>query len=230
MPKTKPIEKWTRFWRLVTLWETWYIIRPCWEKRIWEKCICDCWAIKMIARRDLTKDRWTRSCGCLQKEIVRNTNSSHRMTKTRIYYEYQRIVVRCTNPKEKCYYNYWGRGIKCLWESFEDFYRDMWESYEAHVKEFWEKNTTIERIDSNGNYCKENCTWGTLKEQANNKRNNTVVVINWEQHNLWEWANMLWISRETLKRHILKWKIRWEIFNKGTWKIYDYKDIRILKT
>jgi hypothetical protein len=46
----------------------------------------------------------------------------------------------------------------------------MWESYEIHVKEYWEKNTTIDRINPNLNYCKENCRWATWKEQSLNKR------------------------------------------------------------
>lgn len=148
---------------------------------------------------------------------------THGKRETRIYSIYTWIRTRCYNKNYIDYKNYGNRWIKCLWDSFEDFYKDMGESYEAHVKEYGEKNTTIERIDVNGNYCKENCTWKTKKEQVNNQRTNTIVVINWEQHNLWEWSKKLWIPRETLKRHIIKWKIKWEIYRRWTWEIYDYK-------
>lgn len=50
----------------------------------------------------------------------------------------------------------------------------MWKSYESHVKEFWEKNTTIDRIDTDWDYCKDNCRRATMKEQQNNRRNNLI--------------------------------------------------------
>lgn len=214
------VAPWTRYWHLVLTWEHESRRNKGWTK-VYEKCICDCWTTKRIPRFSL---HTTRSCWCLQKEVVSKTNSTHKMTRTRIFRIYTGIRTRCTNQHEKTYKNYWARWIKCLWNSFEDFYRDMWPSYEEHCRQYWEKDTTIERIDVNWNYCKENCTWRTKKEQVNNQRSNTVVIINWEQHNLWEWSKMLWIPRETLKRHIIKWKIKWEIFRRWTWKVYNYKE------
>lgn len=41
----------------------------------------------------------------------------------------------------------------------------------------WEKDTTIDRIDVNGNYCKENCRRATMKEQGQNRRNNKNFTI-----------------------------------------------------
>ena len=46
----------------------------------------------------------------------------------------------------------------------------MYDSYIKHVKEYWEKDTTIDRINWNLWYYKENCRWATVKEQAMNKK------------------------------------------------------------
>ena len=52
------------------------------------------------------------------------------------------------------------------------FKDDMYESYLVHLDKYWEKDTTIDRINPFWDYCKENCRWATIKEQANNKKRN----------------------------------------------------------
>lgn len=72
--------------------------------------------------------------------------------------------------------NYTGRGIKNSWESFEPFYEDMYESYLEH-RILHGDDTSIERIDNDGNYCKENCRWATREEQSLNKTVTAMVPL-----------------------------------------------------
>ena len=216
------IKPWTRFGRLITTGETKSVKVKGWWTKVYERCVCDCWNERWVTRSGLRC--WTKSCWCLQKETASKRNSTHRLTKTGIYRTYSWIQTRCYNPNDKCYHNYGWRWIKCLRNSFEQFYEEMWASYYEHVAKYWKSNTTIDRIDVNGDYCKENCRRATKKEQGNNQRTNTICIIDWVQHNLWEWSKILWIPRETLKRHIIKWKIKGQIFNRWTWEMYKYRE------
>lgn len=82
---------------------------------------------------------------------------------------------RTTNPNCERYEQYGGRGISSdYWKFYIDFYDDMYESYLEHVKKFGKKDTTLERIDVNGDYCKENCTWVTYAEQQSNTQKNIL--------------------------------------------------------
>lgn len=151
---------------LISLWES--------EKRKWkiyEKCKCDCWNEKRILRCSLFGWR-TKSCWCMFKEMRSSWKFwlKHGMSRSPIYHLYSAARDRCNNKKCKKYKYYGGRWIKFLWNSFESFYNDMWESYDNHVREYWRKQTTLDRIDVNWHYCKENCRWATWEEQAHNTR------------------------------------------------------------
>ena len=156
------------------------------------KCKCEC-GNECIVRRDCLCNGSTKSCGCLLKEhgielgnqygnvykdnLVEKANYKHGDSKTRFYHIFIEMKRRCNNEKRSCYSNYGGRGIKVEWESYEDFKKDMYDSYLKHSEKYGEENTTIDRIDVNGNYCKSNCKWSTNKEQNRNKRNTIFVIL-----------------------------------------------------
>lgn len=79
------------------------------------------------------------------------------------------MKTRCTNENYHSYSQYGGRGIKCTeFENFIDFYDKMYDSYKQHVLEYGEDDTTLERVDVNGDYSSKNCVWATWETQWSN--------------------------------------------------------------
>ena len=191
------LEKWVRFWRLVTLGES--CIRK-WKR--YQKCICDCWCEKRVYQHHLTGWK-TRSCGCFQKEWAAERRTSHWMRGTRIYKIYSMAKQRCENPNDAAYPHYGWRWIKMEWNSFEDFYRDMYHTYAEHAREYGEKNTTIERIDNNWNYSRRNCRRATRKEQANNRRSSRGCEYDGRIYiSLRELCTELWLNYNAIKLRV----------------------------
>ena len=148
---------WDRFGDRTYIW---------WDKKKWKLryiyCKCKCWKEKRIQLSVLTKWRSTHCLSCWLKWI----NKKHWMYWTRFYNIYLNIKARCKDKKNIWYWNKW---VQCERKTFEEFKNDMYESYIKHINKYWEMNTTIDRIDSNKNYNKENCKWSTCKEQSDNR-------------------------------------------------------------
>jgi hypothetical protein len=139
---------------------------------------------------------YANSCGCLQMETIKKMATTHGMKKTRFYRIYEHLSYRSGYSK-----NY--KNIKNLWKSFEDFRDDMYESYLKHVNKYGEKETTIDRIDNRGHYCKENCRWATYKEQASNTSGNFVITYKGKKDILENWG-----IKYGIKPHTLRWRIK----------------------
>lgn len=124
---------------------------------------CDCGSSVFQARYESFKSGHTKSCGCLQRQAATNLKLTHGMVRTPVYRSWQQMLERCRNPNSPGYENYGGRGISYPddWNRFENFYEDLGDRPEK---------TTLDRIDVNGNYSKENCRWSDLTIQSHNRR------------------------------------------------------------
>ena len=94
----------------------------------------------------------------------------HGLTGTPFYTSWASMKDRCSNPANANFKYYGKRGISICaeWLDFIGFKNDMYKSYCEHKTSH--NATTLERMNTNGNYCPENCCWATYDEQSLNKQ------------------------------------------------------------
>lgn len=161
------------------------------------KCICDCGG-QIVCSRNHLLDGHIRSCGCLHDENSKTSNKTHGLYHTRIHAIWTNMIQRCTNPKNKKYYRYGGRGIKVCdeWRKFENFYN--WSVDNGYNEFLKAKQCTIDRKNNDGDYCPENCRWTTSTVQSGNKSDNVYLTFNGETHSSPEWAEIIGISSKVI--------------------------------
>ena len=121
----------------------------------------------------------------------------HGMHKTRTYSSWSSMKSRCSNKKDPSYSRYGGAGISycTAWEDFNNFYSDMGERPEGQ---------TLERINNELGYTKENCRWATYKEQARNRSDNRLVTLFGETLCFLDWCNKLGMPRTAVSKRIAR--------------------------
>lgn len=135
----------------------------------------------------------------------------HGMSRSRIYHIWNSMKQRCSNPKTISYKYYGAKGVEVCQEwqdSFQAFYD--WAMANGYAE-----NLTIDRKDTNGNYCPENCRWATNKEQQNNTSYNKLHTYNGETLNVMQWAEKTNISANLLYKRLARgWDIEKALNNK----------------
>ena len=115
--------------------------------------------------------------------------------KSPTYRSWDSMRRRCDNPKATKYENYGGRGFS---------YDDRWKSFSCFLEDMGERpdNTSLDRTDTYGDYCKNNCRWATHEEQNRNTRSNKFITYDGCTKTNQEWANELNIPPSTLYNRI----------------------------
>lgn len=167
----------------------WEVIGESFSERANMRCLCRCsCGTEMVVLVYTLRRGSTTSCRTC-------AISTHRQTRSPTHVTWSSMNMRCNNPNYPGYENYGGRGIKICdeWKDFNTFVRDMGPRPEGF---------SLDRIDVNGNYSKDNCRWASFKEQANNRRNTQWVDYRGATYTISELAELLNINYHTLRSRI----------------------------
>lgn len=167
--------------------------------------LCECGNTRV---RIISVVKYGRSthCGCKT-----SGPKKHNMSKSPEYRSWKSMKDRCYRKKNRAYHNYGGRGITVCdrWmdkeKGFENFYEDMGPRPS--------KDHSIDRINNDRNYDKQNCRWATQKQQANNKGNNRIIEFDGIKYTVSEFSELHDMSHSVvLDRLDSNWSIE-EIIN-----------------
>ncbi len=134
---------------------------------------------------------------------MRNPRITHGLTrkgaKHPLYNTWADLRSRCSKPSDPAFKNYGARGITvdARWQDFAVFVSDMGNR---------PPGKSLERVDNNGPYSKENCRWATRTEQANNRRSNVFIEYKGQSKTIADWSRETGIGLHALWERIQRFK------------------------
>ena len=133
------------------------------------------------------------------------TNKSHRRLK-QCYADMKR---RCYSTQNVMYHRYGARNITVCDEwrnSFEEFF--LWA-----LENGYSDDLTLDRIDTNKNYCPENCRWADMKTQQRNRSTNRLITYKGATLTAKEWSEVFGIEYNVLLWRLSRWTDLDRVFN-----------------
>lgn len=177
-------------------------------------CRCDCGKEKEVVGSALRKGV-TLSCGCLHRDEMKKRQTTHGMSRARIRGIWNHMIQRCMNPNDQAYGYYGGRGILVC----EEWRNDFTSFCDWSMRNGYAEDLTLDRVDTNGNYCPENCRWVSRLEQQNNTRRVHVCEINGEHKSIAEWCRIYNVPHERVRRRVVD--EGWNILDALTTPVLD---------
>lgn len=176
------------------------------SKKVRWKCMCACGNPRVFVV-DGTGLRFgnTLSCGCIKKERCHKT---HGESKSKLYDVWCAMIKRCNNPHYHDYRRYGGRGINIAseWRTYEPF-RDW------AIANGYKEGLELDRIDNDGNYCRDNCRWVTHQEQCRNRSSNVWIQYMGRKWSVAECSKRTGIAEDTIRARVKNGWTPEEIFS-----------------
>lgn len=156
-------------------------------------CKCECGGFNEVLTGHLRSGA-IKDCGCHKRS--RKGYTSHPL-----WGVWANMIGRCTDPNNKAYGNYGGRGI---------LVSDDWMEPEAFVRDMGPRplGFTLERRDNSGPYSAENCIWADRLTQASNRRNVPLVQYSGKSLSVAQWSRVCGVHPETIRSRI---KAGWDL-------------------
>lgn len=168
----------------------WTVVRRTdYKKVVKYLCRCECGIERVVLSASLRSGKSV-SCGCFRPETqYQLARREHRGA----YVSWVGMKQRVGYPGHIEFHRYGGRGIAMdpRWKSFEVFLADMGPR---------PPGTSIDRIDTDGNYEPGNCKWSTRAEQMSNTSRCVLVEHEGEQMTLKQLSIKLGLSYDRLHR------------------------------
>lgn len=160
-------------------------------------CRCDC-GNECDVKGYKLKNGVTKSCGCLRKDRMREKQFSHGGAGSRLYSIWLGMKQRCYYPNADSFVRYGGRGIQVC---------DEWVNAFSAFREWalsngYRDDLSIDRIDNDGSYCPNNCSWETVVVQANNRSSNRYITFNGVTKTIAQWSADSGIGHATIRSRL----------------------------
>jgi hypothetical protein len=128
-------------------------------------CLCGCGQETRLATQ--TDSRISVLKGQPNKFVHGHQSVKHNLSESPEYDAYHNALRHCTNPKDKKWKNYGGRGIEFRFINFEQFF--------AEVGPRPSPTHSLDRKNNNGHYEPGNIRWATRSEQQRNQRRRLAI-------------------------------------------------------
>lgn len=160
------------------------------------RCLCLCGKETLVPTNALNSGN-TKSCGCRRSRV----QIKHNLSRHYLYSTWSHMIQRCSDPDHIQFIDYGARGIVVCKEWLQpngltQFISDMGDRPKGKY--------SLDRIDNNKGYSKENCRWATNTEQQCNTRQNNKLTFNGETLCIAEWSRRIGVRPDTLWRRFKK--------------------------